>query len=33
MGYNFGEPRLPLTKISDTNKTILENEMKKYGLI
>jgi 4-hydroxy-tetrahydrodipicolinate synthase len=33
MGYNFGEPRLPLTKISDANKAILENEMKKYGLI
>jgi 4-hydroxy-tetrahydrodipicolinate synthase len=33
LGYNFGEPRLPLTKISDTNKIVLQNEMKKYGLL
>jgi 4-hydroxy-tetrahydrodipicolinate synthase len=33
LGYNFGQPRLPLTKISDANKSVLENEMKKYGLL
>ena len=33
LGYNFGTPRLPLTPLSEKNKIILENEMKKYGLI
>lgn len=33
LGYSFGTPRLPLTPLSDANKAILENEMKKYGLI
>lgn len=33
LGYSFGTPRLPLTPLSNANKAILENEMKKYGLI
>ena len=33
MGYNFGKPRLPLTPLSDANMIVLENEMKKYGLL
>lgn len=33
MGYNFGKPRLPLTKITDKNKDILISEMRKFGLI
>lgn len=33
LGYNFGIPRLPLVELSSTNKVILENAMKKYGLI
>lgn len=33
MGYQFGEPRLPLTPLSAENRIILKNEMKKYGLL
>lgn len=33
MGYDFGKPRLPLTPLSDANMIVLENEMKKYGLL
>ncbi len=33
MGYNFGIPRLPLTKLTEKNTEILKNEMKKFGLI
>lgn len=33
MGYNFGVPRLPLTKITEKNREILEKEMKNFGLI
>lgn len=33
LGYNFGTPRLPLIELSSTNKAVLENAMKKYGLI
>lgn len=33
LGYNFGTPRLPLVEISSANKIVLENAMKKYGLI
>lgn len=33
LGYNFGSPRLPLVEMSTTNKVILENAMKNYGLI
>ncbi len=32
LGYNFGTPRLPLTKITDENRLMLENAMKNYGL-
>lgn len=33
MGYNFGSPRLPLIEMTDKNKIILENAMKKYGIL
>ena len=33
MGYDFGKPRLPLVELSDKNKVVLENEMKKMLLI
>ena len=33
MGYDFGKPRLPLVELSDKNKVVLENEMKKMNLI
>lgn len=33
MGYNYGTPRLPLTPLSDANMIVLENEMKRYGLL
>ena len=33
IGYNFGDPRLPLTKITDKNKNILINTMKDFNLI
>ena len=33
MGYNFGEPRLPLVRISETNKEKLKDEMKKFGIL
>lgn len=33
MGYNFGTPRLPLTKLTEKNREKLINEMKKFGLI
>lgn len=33
MGYDFGVPRLPLTPLSEENSLILENEMKKYGVL
>lgn len=33
MGKEVGSLRLPLVDMSDKNKNILENEMKKYGLI
>lgn len=33
LGYSFGAPRLPLTPLSSENKVVLENEIKKYGLI
>lgn len=33
MGYNFGTPRLPLTKMTDKNREVLKNEMKNFGLI
>lgn len=33
LGYSFGVPRLPLTTLSAEHKVLLENEMKKYGLI
>lgn len=29
-GYNFGTPRLPLTKITDENRLVLEKAMKNY---
>lgn len=31
MGYDFGTPRLPLTKLSKENREILINEMKNYN--
>ena len=33
MGYDFGKPRLPLVELTDKNKVVLENEMKKMRLI
>lgn len=33
MGYDFGVPRLPLTKMTEKNKEVLRNEMKKMNLI
>lgn len=30
-GYNFGTPRLPLVELSEKNKIILDNEMKKFN--
>ncbi len=33
IGYDFGMPRLPLIELSDKNKEILEDEMKKMNLI
>ena len=32
-GYDFGNPRLPLVELTDKNKVVLENEMKKMKLI
>ena len=33
IGYDFGKLRLPLVELSDKNKVVLENEMKKMNLI
>ena len=33
MRYDFGKPRLPLVELTDKNKVVLENEMKKMKLI
>ena len=33
MGYNYGTPRLPLTPLTEKNREILINEMKKFGVI
>ena len=33
IGYDFGKPRLPLVELTDKNKVVLENEMKKMRLI
>ena len=33
MGFNFGKPRLPLIELSDKNKKIMEEVMKKHQLI
>lgn len=33
MGYNFGEPRLPLIPMSEKKKDILKSEMKKMDII
>lgn len=33
MGYNFGIPRLPLLELSDSNKKVMEEVMKKHKLI
>lgn len=33
MGYDFGVPRLPLTPLSKENGIILENKMKKFGVL
>lgn len=32
MGYNFGTPRLPLIELSDSNKKLMEEVMKKHQL-
>ena len=32
-GYDFGKPRIPLVELSDKNKVVLENEIKKMNLI
>lgn len=33
MGYDFGSPRLPLVELSDKNKNIMKEIMKKHNLI
>lgn len=33
LGFNMGNPRLPLTPLTEENMAVLENEMKNYGLI
>lgn len=33
MGYNFGTPRLPLTKLTEKNREKLKNEMENFGVI
>ena len=33
MGFNFGKPRLPLIELSDKNKKLMEEVMKKHQLI
>ena len=33
MGFNFGKPRLPLIELSDKNKKLMEDVMKKHQLI
>ncbi len=33
MGYDFGEPRLPLIELSDANKKVIEEVMKKHQII
>ena len=33
MGYNFGTPRLPLIELSDKNKELMKDVMKKHKLI
>lgn len=33
IGYNFGNPRLPLVSLSDKNKEKLQNSLKNFGLI
>ena len=33
MGYNYGKPRLPLIELSEMNREIIRNNMKKHGLI
>lgn len=33
IGYNFGTPRLPLVELSDKNKELMEEVMKKHNLI
>lgn len=33
MGYNFGKPRMPLIELSDSNKEVLKQVMKKHKLI
>lgn len=33
LGYSFGVPRLPLTKLTEKNKETLVQEMKDFGLI
>ena len=33
MGYNFGEPRLPLVPMSESKAEKLKEEMKKFNLV
>ena len=33
LGYKFGEPRLPLVPMSKDAKAVLEEEMKKMGIL
>lgn len=33
MGYDFGKPRLPLIELSDANKKVIEEVMKKHQII
>lgn len=32
MGYNFGKPRLPLTKLTEASKEVLKKEMQNFGI-
>lgn len=33
MGYNYGEPRLPLIQMSSAKAEVLNKEMKKFNLV
>ena len=33
IGYDFGNPRLPLTPLSEKNAAILKQELQNYGVL